>query len=95
MRVGEEESAIGSRRPRHCTMRVREPWRWGTGPFGMPFLYPVHDHAIRVLGSETKLCRQKIKEPRGIAAVSQVCIGVICKRLYEVRLGVCGRLYCS
>lgn len=55
----------------HCAMRVSEPWRWGTGPFGAPFWYPVQDQAMRVVGSERWLCKQKTRLPRETAAKSQ------------------------
>ena len=57
--------------PRLCAIRVSEPWRCGTGPFGLPFSYPVHDQAMSVLGSETRLCSEKIKLPRANAVIAQ------------------------
>lgn len=50
---------------------MSEPCRLGIGPFGREFSKPVQDQAIRVLESESRVCRLKIKLPRGIDAVSQ------------------------
>ena len=48
-------------------MIVRDPWRWGTGPRGRRFSYPVQDQAIRVLESERRLCKEKSSDPIGSA----------------------------
>lgn len=63
---------MGTRRPVHWAINVIAPWRCGTGPFGRPFWYPVHDQATSVLGSETRLWRVKSKLPRGNAAANQL-----------------------
>lgn len=61
------EDVDARRRPRAIARTVSDPWMWGTGPRGSRSSYPVHDHAIRVLGSESKLCKQNRREPRGRA----------------------------
>jgi len=53
--------------PRTIETKVSDPWRCGRGPRGRRFSYPVHDHAMRVLESERRLCMQKRREPKGRA----------------------------
>jgi len=62
---------MGMNSPRLCAIRVSDPWRCGMGPFGLLFSYPVHDQAISVLGSERRLCNEKIKLPKASAVIAQ------------------------
>jgi hypothetical protein len=72
--AAEGPNVTGIKRPRDWAMRVRDPCRLVIGPLGLLWSYPVHDQAIRVLGSERRECRLKIKLPKEIADGIQVLL---------------------